>query len=466
MEIAALGFFLGLVALWIVFAGITIRRWIGYQWLLLFMAMTVMLVAGVPFDRTIFTLLGEGMTYNAVIAIQFVAACLFARSVQETGIVDALIKKTIELGAGKPFITVALATAVWAYVFLGIPGVAGVIIVGSITLPVMMTMGIDPSIAARIHIDGLIIGWPMAVAYWPGRARFSLIDPTAVPVLGPAIMTTLTAIVVYIWIAYRFKREGYKFWWTTPPQATPNMRKEAMTPEGKPRLTMAPAYSFVAPAIPVILLMVFKWPLITAFIVSILPALLLTQPGSGRKPRDYFGLLERITYEGFKDSAPIGINVMFVGMYAWMGLKVPEVITLFKNSIGTMIPYGEFGMPATILMTLLIPASVLRGPGLSGGLGALTLSAFSALKVGMQPYTLAGKTLEGSIPIWMYTTSADIMYATCPTFAYSVWAYGYVGRSPVTALTYRPTDALWNVGLGWLMFHLTTYLWRIGIIHF
>jgi hypothetical protein len=300
------------------------------------------------------------------------------------------------------------------------PGVAGVIIVGCITLPVMTAMGIKPNTAATIHLLGTVISWPFWTVYWPLYQSMTTVNAGDY-IMIPTVACITAIIFSYAWIVIKFKKEGYRMRCAdspAPEKTSKGSEGGYVPPELAPRPKMAPYYSFIVPAIPIILIVYFKWNPLAAFAVSIVPALILAHPGSGRKLRDYFTMTERITYLGFADAAPIGINLIAVGWLVYVA-KYPELVDVLQRFFA--IPAG-FSIQLFLILAIFIVFALFRGFGHPHGAGAITATALVGLGA---PPTL--------VLAWVF--SAMIFHTfQDPTFAYNVWTRGYLGLNPMSSM--------------------------------
>ena len=76
----------------------------------------------------------------------------------ETGIASTLIRKTVELGGDKPFVTVSLLNIVTALIFTAMTGAGPVIAIGVIVLPILMSLGIPKSVALFSFMGSVAAG--------------------------------------------------------------------------------------------------------------------------------------------------------------------------------------------------------------------------------------------------------------------------------------------------------------------
>ncbi len=126
-----------------VFAVLMYLRWVPALVAVPAMAILMALVAGVPVPK-----LGEIVSTGAIKLAPFYVAVIFGallgRVTIETGIARAIVDLAAEYGGEKPFALALGFSAIVAVLFTSLSGLGGIIMVGSIVLPIMMTAG-DPT---------------------------------------------------------------------------------------------------------------------------------------------------------------------------------------------------------------------------------------------------------------------------------------------------------------------------------
>ncbi len=187
------------------------RRWMPALIAVPAMAIVMSLVAGVPFRR-----LGEIVTGGAVqlapVYVAVVFGALLGRVTIDTGIARAIVDLAAEYGGERPFLLALVFCAIVALLFTSLSGLGGIIMVGSIVLPIMMTAGVPRTIAATLFLMAFALGYIFNIANWTfytkyfGVAQDQLVRYAIVLALIDAI-----ALVAYAAIAFRRER-GYATW--------------------------------------------------------------------------------------------------------------------------------------------------------------------------------------------------------------------------------------------------------------
>lgn len=141
-----------------IFAGLMIGRILPAILALPCMAAWIALVVQLPLVVYLNTILLAGsMKLGSAMAVVIFGA-MFARVIMKTGVSGTIIKKAAELAGDKPLPLALVLTAATAFVFLGMSGLGAVIMVGSITIPIMISAGISPLVACVLLLFGLQTG--------------------------------------------------------------------------------------------------------------------------------------------------------------------------------------------------------------------------------------------------------------------------------------------------------------------
>jgi hypothetical protein len=438
--------------MWLQFAGYWIiyliivfgmfKGWITWYWGVLFIPALTCLVYGAPVvgAGSIAELMVRGPAMGLTSMPLYIWGCIFSRVLIDTGVVEALVKKSIELGGERVIITCFLITAVWVYVSFG-TGPAGVILVGTITLPVMMAMGVTPLSASLIHGCGWAMGYCMWPIYWPGRAFSSGATPIQDPELAYAwymehmnfqwLLLASSLVVGFIFIYWRLRRDGFRLRWSPPSDtAEPIHAWEREVPPPK----SVPAYCYIIPGLPWLMIVGLGIPGVVSFMVGIALGYLMTHPASGRSIRDLPWMMEKSFFEGSVMIAGlmlVGTTVRWITYLTF----IPNFMNNFQQVILTFAPRNA--MMYIIFFGIIIWSAVYRGPGST--LGTPMYRAFSVAAI-------AGDLGPIQHPaIWAAFVSMMIYYLWAdPTIIYTVWTCSVTGASPVD---FPLTIAPW----GWIM---------------
>lgn len=129
------------------------------------MGILIAAVAGVPFisgDKEVKTItafvIGSGAAKLASTITVTIFGAIFAKVIQKEGISDAIIRKAAELAGDKPTVIAIALTAAIALIFTAMSGAGPVIMVSQIAVPLLLSAGVAPVVAASLILFGLNIG--------------------------------------------------------------------------------------------------------------------------------------------------------------------------------------------------------------------------------------------------------------------------------------------------------------------
>src|SRR5262249_61462444 len=125
-----------------------------------------------------------------------------------------------------------------------------------------------------------------------------------------------------------------------------------------------PSPASLAPAIPVFVIIVFKWPLIPAFLLAILFALVVTQ--RGRSAKASVDLFHKAFYDAFPDIATIAALWIVCGMLIVAG-QLDTVKAVLNPIFAPVIPHTP--LQAAAFFALLAPLAIYHGPFTAVGTG-------------------------------------------------------------------------------------------------
>lgn len=115
---------------------------------LLVLAILWAVLAGVPGKDILAQILEKGGTAYASAIVIIVFGAWFGQALVKTGIAENIIRGAIELAGDRPVVVAMVVSAVTGLLFTSIYGVGAAISIGVIALPIMMSMGIPPWVAA------------------------------------------------------------------------------------------------------------------------------------------------------------------------------------------------------------------------------------------------------------------------------------------------------------------------------
>lgn len=108
---------------------------------------------------------GGGMRLKSAIFAAILGSIL-AQLVEKTGIAQTAIKKTAELGGDQPMILAFVLTIVIAILFTTLGGLGAVIMVATIVLPILMSLGLRPLFVGCLFLLAMSLGGAFNLANW------------------------------------------------------------------------------------------------------------------------------------------------------------------------------------------------------------------------------------------------------------------------------------------------------------
>ena len=315
-------------------------------------------IAGVDFKTIIKTVIGEGAVWGKSYIIATLFGGMFGYVINKTGIAKEIIRKVAEMAGSRKTIVAVLIFLVTAAVFTGSSGMGGVIAVGTISIPLLIGMGIRPIVASIIFLMGMATGGAFSVVTWEGihlASNISYGEARSISMIAGGVSAGVG--IIFILVSVTFARSSAA--WAAP-----------IVPKGNIKFKYEPKTEvrwFALLAIFVPLIIVFM-PVIkdygdAAAVISLsagtIYALLTT------KPKKILNALPQSFIQGAKIVlGPIGI---FIGLGILIkAIMLPETKEIFKPIIDLM-PTTKWGIMA--LFVCLSPLALYRGPFNRWGLG-------------------------------------------------------------------------------------------------
>jgi H+/gluconate symporter-like permease len=382
------------------------------------------LLAGVPWKDILGQILDKGGTAYASAIVIIVFGAWFGQALVKTGIAENIIRGAIELAGDRPTIVAMVVSIVTGLLFTSMYGVGAAISIGVIALPIMMSMGIPPWVAAPAFT------MPIGAGNYVNLVEFNIFKPMFPGIVydHPYLTFYFTGFAVYVLAACAMS------FWNLQLRGT---RKYSAVSVAAPSARVSiPWYAYIAPAIPVVVVIVFKWGMIPAFILGTCYAILSTQFGR-RTFSESVDLFHRTFYDAFPDIATIAALWIICGMLIIAG-QLPEVQKVLNPVFGTILPSSRFTV--TLFFAVLAPLAIYRGPFATVGTGAALLAMF-----------LNAKAIS---PLYLYCVwrGANCLQGSQdPTNSWTLWTIGY---TKVTHGQFLKTALPW----GWLMVAINAFL--------
>ncbi|HZX67627.1 MAG TPA: hypothetical protein VFE70_02030 [Candidatus Elarobacter sp.] len=271
------------------------------------MALATAAIAGVHDLGSIVTL--GAVKLAAVYATLFFGA-LLSRVVLSTGIAETLVAYAAEFGGDRPLVLSLLLCLVVAILFTTVTGLGAIIMIGTIVLPVLMTVGVPRATSATLFLLAFGLGYILNIAQW--RFYSSVFGVERGTFQSYALVLFVLQAVVLVAFAL-VRARGTRDYATK------------VVPGDEPRRRVGPL-ALITPVLPLVLLVGLGWDAIVGFAVAALYGALATAPRkivptlvaavAPRTPLAYvvlFGLLSPLAlYRGPLNPYGVGIGVYTV----------------------------------------------------------------------------------------------------------------------------------------------------------
>src|SRR5215218_8324472 len=123
--------------------------------MLLILAVLWAAIAGIGIEDIQKKIIQAGGVQYASAVIIIVFGAWFAQVLIQTGIAESVIRSAVELAGDRPLATAMTITLVTALLFTSMYGVGAAIAIGVIALPIMLSQGIPPYVAAPVFTMGI-----------------------------------------------------------------------------------------------------------------------------------------------------------------------------------------------------------------------------------------------------------------------------------------------------------------------
>ncbi len=449
------------------------------------MAVLIALIGNIKFADIIEYIVGQGSLklYQAYTIALF--GSMLSVLMQKTGVAEAFIKKGAELSGDNPWLIAVILLLLIISLFTTLGGLGAIIMVATIVLPIMSSVGISPITSVGIFLFGLSIGGILNVGNW--AVYISVMGLTVEDIRPFAMLMFLVSILgAIVYITIQIYRDGhnlnfkkiiirtaaiiiiasiiYYLFTSISSNNFKNQLHEALSEfEITLKWILASAIvllflialvriilkkndkavqphwiSFLSPILPLFLILLFDVNFIAAFIVGLIYAFLTTY----KKGR--LNLFIQSCFEGGGVVMPAVVLMFGIGMLlvAIMGPggnleQYPNgwpVLNIIKPMMAQIIPTSPISY--VVIFTIMAPLALYRGPlnvwGMGYGLAAVFLAS------GLNPGAVMGLLLAvGQIQgisdptnthnVWLANEMrVDVQKVLWNTISYA-WAIAFLG---------------------------------------
>ena len=375
------------------------RRWVPALVAVPAMAICMSLVAGVPVPK-----LGEIITGGAVqlapVYVAVIFGALLGRVTIETGIARTIVDLAAEYGGEQPMLLSLGFCAIVALLFTSLSGLGGIIMVGSIVLPIMMTAGVPRVIAATLFLMSFALGFIFNIANWTFYTKYFGVSPGQL-IPYAILLAVVDAIALLLYAAISFRRERAYATWAV--RAEPAGRR-------------VPAVALLTPVLPLLLYYGLKMEAAPAFLVAALFGAVVTRPSEAVQR------LVAAAIRGVEDVAPAIVLFIGIGM-----LLVATQEPQFSSALQPLVRGAWLRNPVAyvLLFGVASPLVLYRGPLNPFGVG---IAIFTAL--------LTAHVLPPVVLVAAIMAVVQVQNVCDPTNTANVWVANFTGV-PIDTITRR-----------------------------
>ncbi len=383
---------LAMVSIFIAAAALMIARVLPALLAVPLMALGIALVGGGGFAG-LSSVIVDGTSRLSVVIVTVIFGALLSRVTLSTGIAETIVTYAAEFGGDRPAVLALALCAAVAVLFTSLTGLGAIIMVGSIVLPIMMTIGVPRKTAATLFMLAFALGFVFNIAQWTFYTKTFGIDRAQMQPYALALAAIdLVALVVFAVVRFRSTR-GYATW-----------ALEADEPLARKR---APLYACITPVLPIVFYVVFGANAIVAFAIAALFGALATTP------RRVVPTLVAAAIRGVEDVAPAIVLFMGIGMLL-TATALPGVKAALEPLVSAIAPHSWLGY--VVLFGLLSPLALYRGPLNPFGVGIAVYTVLAGLGV------LPAVTLVAAV-----MAVVQVQNVCDPTNTQNVWVANFTG---------------------------------------
>ena len=384
---------IAILLLFLLFAGLMYLNKLPALLALPLMAVVIALIAGIPLPEIITKVVAEGAVKLNLAIITVLIGAMLSQFVSRSGIAETLIKKAAELSGDRPLAVALVLTLVEALLFTVLGGLGAVIMVATIILPILLSIGIPKMVAGCLFLLGLSLGGILNLGNW--QLYISVLGLSQNQILNFALPFALAGLIVMLSFLFI------------------ELKRSKLSPYEDPPFESVSWYALLTPLIPLILVLgfilyKFEFPIISAMLIGLLYGFLTTF----KKLDESINNLSRSIIEGVASVAPAVAIMMGIGMVL-NAVTHPQVSNLITPLVKSILPSTPWYY--VLFFAILAPLSLYRGPLNIWGMGA-----------GLIGLMLASKSLPVAAIMAALLSVGQIQGVCDPTNTHNVWIANFL----------------------------------------
>ena len=382
-----------IILIFLIFAALMIARKIPAILAVPAMAIGFAAVARTPLNSILNDVMVGGAKQLVEAYLMVFAGAMLGRVVMQTGVAEGIIKRAAEFGGDQPLAVAITLMIGIGLLFTTLTGLGAIIMVGSLALPIMMSIGVPRKLAGVLFILAYGLGYVFNIAAWGFYQQTFKIERE--PIRNFAIVLfVIDAMAVLIFLVIASRRMNKYGAWAVALDEDDNKREVILL-------------ALLLPILPLILHIGIGWQVLPSFLISAIIGVLIT------RPKEIVKQLTSAAVKGLEDVAPAIILMIGIGMLL-TATKLPSV----REALQPLIQGIHFSSPLVyvLLFGLLSPLALYRGPLNIYGLGIGIFSLIASLNL------LSGPALVAAVMCLV-----QVQNACDPTNTHNVWVANYVG---------------------------------------
>lgn len=434
-----------IILVFLCMAGLMYTRRVSALLALPIMALAIAVIGGIPGHDILTEVVGKGSMklHNAYTTTMFGA--ILAELMNRQGIARALVRWVAEFAGDNPYILASVLTLVTALLFSTLGGLGAVIMVGTIVLPVMLSLGVSSATAGALYLFGISLGGMFNLANWAlyidvlGVAREKIIA-FVIP------FSCLIAVVILLFLALELKSWknsiylgigsalslGAAFFLSRAfdPSAAGAAAANLVVLDGSFNVAVGivlllslfawrrqsggdqsqgdiPGFALFTPVVPLLLVLGCGWEIISAFVFAIIYGVLATWNKAS------INQITRSIIDGITTVIPAVFLMVGIGMLI-NAVSNEAVAGAIKPLIASVIPTDPIRY--VLVFTLMAPLALYRGPLSLWGMGS-----------GLVKLIQTGTALSGQAIMGMLMSVGQVQGICDPTNTHNIWIATYLG---------------------------------------
>ncbi|QIK68820.1 transporter [Erysipelothrix sp. HDW6C] len=347
---------------------------------------------------------GVKMMAGAVATVIFASS--FSKLLMKQNVIEKIIKTAAEYAGDRPLVLALVFYVVVSVIFMAIGGLGGIILVGSIILPIMLSAGIKPLHAGTIFLFAFSSGGVL------NPMNYSTFIPLLAPMFGDNAAQAQQALIQMSWPMYIVAFLVPLVYVFRNVKGTKSVKSWAADSNIGNKANEVSVAAMFAPIVPVVILigsqiLKFAIPAEIAIVIGILYVLLTT------KSKNSMQLITQSFLEGTQDVA--GVILLMIGLGILIkGVQYPAVQVIVGPSISFLVQYLQNPLTYVIGFTLGSLLALYRGPLNTYGIGGALPALFGA--AGFSPIAI----------IWALRANGNMQGFGDPTNSQNIWVADFV----------------------------------------